>query len=159
MARDEAFSVEVRGADKLAHLGAALREAGNKDLQRELAKGLRRSVRPMKAAFKAGALGILPDRGGLAEQVAADTRYSTKIRTGRSPSVRIVATLPGHDLSAMNRGRLRHPTHGHRAAKYWVNQQIRPGWFTDSGTLAAGDVRVELVKAIDEVAAKLVRSA
>jgi hypothetical protein len=148
------FSLEVTGADKLARLSKALREAGDKDLKSELGKGLRRAVRPMRETFKAGALGFLPFRGGLAEEIADGMRFRTKIRTsGKSVGVRVVASLPGHDLNAMNRGRLRHPVYGNR--RNWVNQQIRPAWWDDSGLVAAPAVRVELVKAIDEVAAKL----
>jgi hypothetical protein len=148
------FSLKVTGADKLERLSKALRDAGDKDLKRELGKGLRRAVRPMRETFKAGALGFLPFRGGLAEDVAPGMRFRTKIRTGgKSVGVRIVASLPGHDLNAMNRGRLRHPVRGNR--RIWVNQQIRANWWDDSGLVAAPPVRVELVKAIDEVAAKL----
>jgi len=150
----ELFSLKVTGADKLERLSKALREADAKDLKKELGKGLRRAVKPMRDTFKAGALGFLPFRGGLAEEVADGMRFKTKIRTGgKSVGVRIVASLPGHDLSAMNRGRLRHPVYGNR--RNWVNQQIRPNWWDDSGLVAAPAVRAELVKAIDEVAAKL----
>lgn len=150
----EAFSLKVTGADKLERLSKALRDAADKDLKKELGKGVRRAVRPMRETFKAGALGFLPFRGGLAEEVADGMRFRTKIRTGGSSvGVRVVAALPGHDLAAMNRGRLAHPVYGNR--RVWVNQQIRPDWWDDSGLTAAPAVRVELVKAIDEVAAKL----
>jgi hypothetical protein len=148
-------SVDIRvvGADKLARLSRALKDAGDKDLRRELGAGLRRAARPMRETFKAGALGFLPHRGGLAEEVAVGMRFTTKVGTGANPSVRITASLPGHDLPAINRGRLRKPVFGNR--KVWVTQQIRPGFWTDSGYVAAPAVRVELVKAIDAVAAKL----
>jgi hypothetical protein len=147
------LSVEVRGTDKLTKIAAALRATPNKELRKELGTGLRRAARPMRAAFKHGALGILPYRGGLAEQVASDVRYTTKVNLGTTPSLRIVASLPGHDLAAMEKGRLRHPVYGHR--RVWVTQNIRPGWFSDSGALAVTDVRRELLKAIDDVAKKL----
>lgn len=146
-------SVDRAGETKLRNLATALKDAGAKDLQKELAAGLRRAVKPMRKEFQRGALGILPYRGGLAEQVVADTRYRTKVSVGKNPSVRISASLPGHDLPAMDRGRLRHPVFGNR--RNWVNQSVRPGWFTDSGTLAGQDARVEILKAIDQVAAKL----
>lgn len=144
---------------KLERLARALKETGNKDLRNELARGLRRAVKPMQREFRRGALGILPHRGGLAEWVADDTKFRSKVSVGRNPSVRITATLPGHDLDAMDRGRLRHPTFGHRDGPHWVTQTIRPHWFTDSGVLAAQDARDELIRAIDTVAAKLEASA
>lgn len=149
------LSVDRKAMAKLDALAQALRDAGAKDLQKELTAGLRRAVRPMKKELQRGALGILPYRGGLAELVVAGTRFRTKVSVGKNPSVRISASLPGHDLAAMERGRLRHPTFGHRDGPHWVTQQIRPHWFSDSGVLAAQDARVEISKAIDNVARKL----
>jgi hypothetical protein len=149
-----AVDISVTGADKLAKIAAALKQAGHEDLRKELTAGLRRGTRPMPAVYKAGALGFLPFRGGLAEEVAAGMRFSIKVRTGgKSVGVRIVASLPGHDLRSMNRGRLRKPVFGNR--RVWVNQQIRPEWWTDSGLVAIPAVRVELVRAIDAVGRKL----
>jgi len=147
------ITVTTRGTEKLGRLAAAIRQAGDRDLQKELAKGLRRAIRPMQKEFRRGALGFLPYRGGLAEEVSASMRFSSKVSLGRNPSVRIIASLPGHDLAAMERGRLRHPVHGNR--KNWVRQNIRPNWFSDTGTLAAQDAYDELEKAMDELARKL----
>jgi hypothetical protein len=149
--------VTVTGADQLAKLGAALKQAPE-DLRKELGAGLRRAVRPMPAIFKAGALGFLPFRGGLAETVAEGMRFRTKISTsGNNVGMRIVASLPGHDLAAMNRGRLRKPVFGNR--RIWVTQQIREEWWTDSGLVAVPAVRAEAVNAIEAVARKLVERA
>lgn len=147
--------VTVTGAEQLGRLARAIRQAGDKDLQRELASGLRRAVRPMQREFKQVAGQVLPYRGGLAEFVVAGMRFRSKVSVGKSPRVRITASLPGHDLDAMNRGRLRHPTFGHRDGAHWVTQEIRPGFWDDAGTLAAEDARKEIDKAVDIVAAKL----
>lgn len=147
------LDIKVVGADRLARLSRALKDAGDKELRRELGTGLRRAARPMRDTFKAGALGFLPHRGGLAEEVAEGMRFTTKVSTGKSPAVRITASLPGHDLPAIDRGRLRHPVFGNQ--HNWVTQQIRPNFWTDSGYVAAPAVRAELVKAIDAVARKL----
>lgn len=143
----------TNGAEQLRQLSAALRKAGRNDLRKELASGLRRAIKPMKKEFQRGALGILPHRGGLAEWVAGSTSFRTRVNTGANPSVSIAASLKGHDLEAMDNGELRHPTFGHRNA--WVSQAIRPGWWTDSGILAAQDARDELDKALDDFARKL----
>ena len=141
---------------KLDRLAKAIRDASDKELDKELVAGFRRAVKPMTKDFKRGALQILPYRGGLAEWVAQGMRFRTNIGVGkRKPRLKISASLPGHDLNAINQGRVRHPTFGHRDAPRWVTQTIRPGFWDDAGTLAAQDARDEIVKAIDIVAAKL----
>lgn len=145
------IDISVSGADRLASLGAALRAAGDKDLRRELLKAMQRSAKPLKAAAREAAATRLPRRGGLAERVAG-SRFSAKTRTaGKNAGVRIVGASD-LDLRSMDRGRLRHPVYGHRR---WVNQQIPAGWFSDALEERAPAVRVELVKAIDEVAKTL----
>jgi hypothetical protein len=147
-----AVDLTVTGADKLAKLAAALKEAGHEDLRKELGKAMGRAARPLKAAARAGAAQGLPYRGGLAERVAT-SRFTSRTRTtGRNVGVRIVGASD-MDLKAMNRGRLKHPVHGNR--RVWVTQQIPPGWFTNSQLIEVPAVRAELVKAIDAVARKL----
>lgn len=152
-------SISTADRAKLERLARAIREAGDKELEKELAAGLRRAIKPMQREFKRGALGILPYRGGLAEWVADGMRFRSKVSVGSKPRATVIASLPGHDISAINRGRLRHPTHGHRDGPHWVTQEIRPGFWDDSGTLAAQDAAEEINKAIDAVAEKLERDA
>jgi hypothetical protein len=137
---------------KLERVTLALRHTPP-ELRRELRTGLQRAVRPMQRTFRAGALGYLPLRGGLAEWVAAGMRFRTSVSVGESPRLRISASLPGHDLPALNRGRDRHPVFGHRDR--WVTQQVRPRFWDDAGEVGASNAYDEIVKAVDTVAAKL----
>jgi hypothetical protein len=57
------------------------------------------------------------------------------------------------DLASINRGRLRHPLFGNR--RYWYDQSVTPGFWDKAMEKGVKDVRVELLKALDEVAAKL----
>lgn len=149
------INVEVVGAEKFATLAKALRQAGDKDLQRELYAALNRSTKPLKADAKASAAATLPSRGGLGKRVAK-TRMTTKRRTGRNPSVSIAAN-PGAvaDPKRIDRGRIKHPVFGRGP---WVLQDVPWGWFTRPMHEGASEVRKQLVKAIDDVAAKVARS-
>lgn len=140
----------VRGLERFGKLSRDLRAAGDKDLRRELYRGLQRATKPLKEAAKENARSTLPRKGGLADRVSR-ARFNTKSRAGRNPSVRIEAKdAKGRsvDLEALDRGSVRHPTFGHRP---WVKQDVRPGWFTQPMEAGVEDVRREVVAAIDEV--------
>jgi hypothetical protein len=145
--------ITTRGTEKLARLGAALKQAGDKDLDRELKQALRRAGKPLQRSAKQGALQILPYRGGLAERVAR-SRFTAAVRTtGRGANLRI--TGAGRDqLSHMDDGFVRHPVFG-RWLPGQPPQKINPGWFTKPLTLDAPKQRTEIDKAIDVVAAQL----
>jgi hypothetical protein len=140
-------TVQTRGAEKLARVGAAVKAAGDKDLRRELLRAAQRCGRPMKDAARKGALERLPKSGGLAERVAT-SKFSVRTRTtGRGAGVRIVGTS-GYDLDGIDQGVVRHPTYGH---KPWKDQPVRPGWFTDAETDAAPKFRDEFDQAVNDV--------
>jgi hypothetical protein len=143
----------LAGLEQFKKLSKDLREAGDKDMRRELYRGLQRATKPLKVAAKESAGQVLPTRGGLADRVQR-ARYNTKSRAGNNPSVRIEAKdAKGRavDLEALDRGTVRHPTYGR---KPWVNQRVTPGWFTQPMQDGATEVRVEIVRAIDAVARK-----
>jgi hypothetical protein len=155
-------TVRTVGEQKLARLGRALKDAGDKDLQRELRRAMQRGGKPLKDAARKGALERLPKRGGLAERVATSKFGVRTSTTGRGASVRVIGRS-GYDLQGMDEGEIRHPVFGDphvrvlagRREWKWVSQPVKPGWFSDAEEAAAPKVRDELVKAIDIVAAKL----
>src|SRR6266568_1059391 len=156
MAPSVKVSVQTRGADKLARVSAALRAAGDKDLQRELRRAMSRTTKPLRKAAKDGALQILPHRGGLDEHVAATARIATRV-TANSSGARLRITGTSRDnLRRMDEeGLVRHPVYG-KWRKGMPPQRIRPGWFTNPLTLAAqGAVPKEIDAALDDVARKL----
>lgn len=151
--------VEVIGVDQLQRLARDLKAAGNKELSRELRRGIQRAAKPLKAGAKEAALEELPKSGGLAERVAS-SKFSTTTRLGtRNPSIRIVgrgnegATGSQLDLNSLDRGRIRHLVYGHRP---WQSQVIQPLWFSHRmETIADTTVRADIMKAIETVADKL----
>jgi hypothetical protein len=145
-------AVSIRGLERFARLSKDLRQAGAKELRRELYRGLQRAAKPLIADAKVSARS-LPHRGGLADR-AARARFRVKARAGRTPSISIVAAdAKGRsvDLDALDRGTVRHPTFGHRP---WVAQQVRPEWFTRPMVNGSPQVRDEMLRAVDDVAAK-----
>lgn len=148
----------VTGADQLARAGRALRAQGEagKGQRKELFKAIQRATRPLKDDVKQAALRDLPRRGGLNRAVAS-SKITTRTRTGgRNVGVRIVAAgKTVRDLRSLDRGRLRHPVFGNR--EVWVNQAIRPGWFTRPLEEGAPAVRRELIAAMHTVVRDLTR--
>jgi hypothetical protein len=147
-------SVEIRGAEQLAALSKALKDAGEKDLQRELSKAITAAVKPVKPAVQKSARRILPKRGGLAARVAKAS-ITTRKRSGpRIAGVRVVATSRD-SLRQIDRGFIRHPVFGNR--ERWVTQRVQPGWFTEPTEAMRDDVQRALIKAMNDVAKKLSR--
>lgn len=152
-----ASQITVTGAEGLARLARALRDAGRNDLRKELLRGVRKASKPMIPAARQAAATSLPHRGGLAEEVAG-AKWVVRTRLqGRGAGVRITGAWSSegrqHDLSKMDSGLLRHPVYGHRAK--WVGQPIKPRWFSDAMERLAPEIRGELEKVIAEVSKKL----
>lgn len=97
---------------------------------------------------KQNALTVLPNRGGLAK-LAASSKFNINVTTkGRSGGVRIEAKLPGHDLVAMDRGRIRHPVYGN--LRVWVSQAINRYWFTTPMLEHSAEMHQAVFDAVDE---------
>lgn len=144
----------MEGAEKLDALGRTLRDTGDKTLRRNLLAQIRKSAAPLTAEVRASMEATLPKEGGLAHLVANDTKIKVSTRLiGNKAGVRITATLPGHDLRAIDRGRLRHPVYGNRKA--WVEQQVEPGCFSRPIKAGAPRVREAIVNLIDETSRSL----
>lgn len=143
------MEIEVRGAEKLAQLGKALKELGDKELRKETLRSLREAAKPLGEKPKRRALAVLPASGGLASYVAG-SRVSVRTRmSGRNVGVRLVGVrnkAGGRvDLNAIDRGRVRHKTFGHRP---WVNQSVTAGWWSDALQEGAGEARAAVEAAV-----------
>lgn len=148
-----AVEISSSGTEKLVRLAAAIKASGDKNLQRELLKALRRASKPMRDAARHGALQILPHRGGLDELIAGKSKISTSIRTtGSGAGLRITG-----NAKRLDDGFVRHPTFGHRGKGDWKDEKITPGWFTKPLILEAPRVRDELNTAMDDLARQLER--
>lgn len=158
------LDLRVVGADRMSALGRELKAADNgRELRKELFAAMNRTTKPLRAEIKASALRELP--GGLGPWAVKGMSVTAKTRvTGRQVGVRISIKRrnPNNksglaDINAMNRGRIRHLTWGRGP---WHIQQVRPGFVTKvMDGLMAERARRELLKAIDQIAARIKRAA
>jgi hypothetical protein len=150
------IDVEIRGAAQLERLAAVVKLTADKELRKDMLAGIRAAARPMATSIKTEAAAVLPHTGGLNEWVAKSP-ISPRTRTsGKNAGVRITGRKTGHDLEAINRGRVRHPVFGHNA---WVSQSVDAGWWERGAMKQADTVRRDLLVAMERVAAKIARSA
>jgi len=153
----------VTGADQLARLSKQLKEAGDKGLQRELSKGIRDALKPVRTVdLPKSALETLPRKGGI-NVIVAKTKYTINKRTGnRIAGLRLTAKNIVN-LRRIDDGVLRHPVfqNPHQKKKSaktaWVNQKVTPGWFTEPTGAAAPDIQREVTKAMDRVAGQITK--
>lgn len=147
------MEVRIQGAEKLAVVGKQLRATGNKDIRKEMYRGLRRAAKPLAADARENARRTLPKAGGLNERVAR-SKFRVSVRAaGRNPGVRITAA--GLDARLDTQGRTRHPLFGNR--EWWYEQKVKPHWFEIPMRAGAPKVRRELEQVVDEIAKKLSR--
>lgn len=141
------MSWRVDGAREFAATARRLRTVNSPMLKKRFYSGINRAAKPLHEAVRKSARAKLPRKGGLGRRVA-ESRMSTKRRvTGNAAGVRIVATS-GYDIGAINRGRVRHLTFGH---KPWVNQTVTPGFWTEPLVKGSPAVETELRKVIADV--------
>ena len=145
----------VQGAEQFGDVAAQLKrlDGDNRDLRRDLYRGLNRAVKPLIADTRESAERKLPRRGGLARRVAA-AKMSSRRRTGKNPGIAVVAK--GMDqLRGMDQGTVRHPVYGNR--NVWVTQSISPGWFSEPVRAGADEARTEISRVLDEIAREIAR--
>lgn len=146
------LTAKITGANNLERIARELKATGDKELRRELLRGIQKGAKPLKEAVKRSADLTLPQRGGL-HKVVARSKVSVRTRlAGGNPGVTLRADS-GHDINAMDRGRLRHPVFGDRRA--WVTQQIKPGWWSLPIKAAAPAVRQNIEQAMESVIKKI----
>jgi hypothetical protein len=146
-------TVRTSGEQKLARVGNAIKASGDKDLDRALRRSMQRSVKPLKAAARYGARRTLPVRGGLAERVAA-AKFGARVTTsGSRVGVRITGASADNLRRMDEEGIVRHPVFGNR--RNWVNEPIKPGWFSDAEEGKAPEVRDNIDRELDALAARL----
>lgn len=118
---------EVRGADQFVALARRLKEAGEVDLNRELYKGINDATLLLKEELAASALNTLPHRGGLGRVISESRITISKRSVGKTAGIRVKASS-GHDIGAIDRGRVRHPLFGDKS--HWYEQAVKPGWWS-----------------------------
>lgn len=137
-----------------------LRETADKELRKELYAGINRAVKPLTVTLKGSTRQFLPDR--YAAELSRSLRVRTNRRAGRNPRVRLVgsAKTPSgkeRNLTALNRGVLRHPLYGDR--RYWFDQSdgVRPMFWDKPLTDNADEVRQVLVHVLNDITRQIER--
>lgn len=149
-----ASTLRVEGADQFFALARRLKEAGDKDLQREMYRGMNRAVKPLRERVKQSAVDTLPRKGGLGALVASKTKIRVQRRTGvRSVGIKLLATWDGHDVKALDAGRLRKPLFHNR--RHWYSQTITPGFWTSPTGSSGPATQAQLLVAMDAVKRKI----
>ncbi len=141
----------IQGAEKFLTLSKALKAAGEKDLRKELHKGIQAAAKPVIADVRQAALSALPKRGGLNVHVAK-TAARIRVKTGRDPGVDVVW---GRRQPGYIDGSVRHPVFD---TGRWVSQHVDGDWFDGTVEAAGPTVRPEIDKAIEVICDKIVRS-
>lgn len=150
------IDVKIDGAEKLARVAGAVQNTAP-ELRKDLLRGLRAAAKPAVKEIKAEARSTLPQRGGLAEWIAKSTIGLRTRTSGKSAGLRIEGRKSGHDLDALDRGRLRHPLFGNR--RHWFQQDIKPGFFTNPIINHTDRMTLEVLRTLDEFMAEVDRRA
>lgn len=141
----------IRGAEQFAELSKRFKEAGRKDLRIELYRGINRATKPLKEDVKKGLEEYMPNR--YAVVLRRKLKLTTSKRTSaKAPGV-IIRARADNRLDQVNDGNLRHPLWGMR--KYWFDESIKPGFFSDVLYEDADKVADAIQDAMDEVAKKI----
>lgn len=142
--------ISVELPDRLALISKVLKDVGDKDLQRELYRGLNRVTTGLKADAQREAGARLPRGGGLAARVAGAKLTTSRARGGISIRAKGLAQLAGMDA-----GTVKHPVYGNRGA--WVSQGVTPGWFSDPMRAGKDEVAKAIGEVLDDLAVEAAR--
>jgi len=145
------MSLEIRGADQLAKLAKDLKQAGEKDLAKELNAAMREAVEPGKEKIKAAARRDLPSRGGFGRKVS-QMRFSARV-SSRS-GLRLVARHR-YQLALIDEGAVKHPLFGDR--DHWYLTIFSPHVLSDAWESNAPEVRSRAAAGAQRVADKIGR--
>ena len=174
--------LQIKSNTNLKALGKALR-GSSAEMRKPIFAAIQTATKPLHAEIATSARQTLPRAGGLGELVAdlkivtqaqlsgrnvgvriiasrskaqhqAARRRAVARRTGRKRAPRGTRVRAGLiDLNALNRGRGKHPTYGHRP---WVIQTMRPGFFDrPMKSIVAVRARNEILRAVDATLAKI----
>lgn len=145
------MAVRVEGVDQFTQLARRLKAQDSKALRTEFYRGINRATKPVIADIRQTAKTELPRRGGLGKRVARSKITTKRRMSGKSAGVRVVGTS-GYDIRSIDRGRVRHLTWGR---KPWVNQKVRPGFWTTPVREGEPVARASIVRVMDDIARKI----
>jgi hypothetical protein len=119
----------------LSTMSRRLRELNRGEITRCVRREIDKPLPIVRARVKASALGKLPKSGGLAAWAAAAHLTAQVTTSGET----VTAHLKVHrtslyrpsDLRALDRGRVRHPSWGHRSSNAWHIQLVTPKVYSE----------------------------
>jgi hypothetical protein len=129
-----------------------------REIVKAMSKGIRQAAPIVRKQIRTVATETLPSGGGLNKWVAK-IRINVKFKvSGRSASIKLVGGRNSvgdrSDINAIDRGRVRAPTFGHRSKAAWHTVTVEPGFFTQTAANAAewsARVDAEVDKALDQL--------
>jgi len=140
-------------------LGKALKDAGNKDLKKDLNKRIKKAAQPVVKSQRGRVKQLSSAPSEWRKSASRRTRVKADLKTKKRAGVRIItAPVKGEGAYAryMNRGKWRHPVFGDR--ENWVTQHVQPrGWFDDPARFARQSVTKEVIKAMSDTVAEIAR--
>ena len=139
---DGFFDVRILKGDP-KRIAREMRAEGQREFRKNLRKVITDASKPVRRKIRDAALEQLPKRGGLNKWAAVLPAAVTDFR-GDTQSIKIVDRKRGHDMKALDAGRIRHPLYGKRS--HWYEQNIPAGFFTRTVEKNADDVR----RAVDQ---------
>lgn len=156
--------LHVRGSEDFYRAARVMKAAGP-ELRKAVLAELRRSAAPLAADARRAAAARLPQRGGLAAQVAKEP-MRVQTRTGATTAgVRVVVGRRKGGARSTNAGYVRHPVFADgsktRGEWTWVNQPLpgAKGWFDKTMMNGAPQIRRDLERIIAQALDDIARNA
>ena len=115
------MTAEIMGADQLAKISRQLKELGQHDLEKELQRGIREAMEPIKRDMQTSIDQNLPQHGGFAHKVRREVKFRIN---RRHMGVRLTASHR-YMLRLIDKGMARHPLFGNR--HFWYTTSFEPG--------------------------------
>jgi len=153
--------LEITGTEQFVRVAKALNAQGSagKGLKRELMTAVKKAAKPMEDEVRDHVAQYLPS--GYAPVIAKGlvVRPSQSTR-GRSIGLKLIGHAKGRSkrrhIRVIDRGTLRHPVFGN--TEVWVDQRVRPGFWSKPLAAAREKPAKEIRRAIQAVARKIERA-
>lgn len=166
--------VKVTGTKQLARVSDVLSKKGNSPaLKRRMTTAFKKAAKPITDDQRGDEARDLPQRGGAAATISGGMRTTVRTNYTRG-TVDIVDSWPGHDIAAIERGVLRHPTFERRVSLFsptplkagnvigrrmgeWFVTKVQPRILGDSFDEHKPLVREELSREMNRLADEIAR--
>lgn len=146
----------IEGAEVLVRVAKAAKEAGDRQIRKDLLAGIRKGVKPVVEAIKEGAHLDLP--GGLGDQYGT-AKIAVRTRaTGKNAGVRIQGPKKGKgaDMGRVDEtGEARHPVFANRAV--WTPTSVSQGFAERAVERSADKAQAAVKNAMEDTLRRIAR--